>query len=378
LISRRNIEARELETLASYAARSSESRGRVFPQEQHPLRTVFQRDRDRIIHSAAFRRMEYKTQVFIPHLADHFRTRLTHTIEVAQISRTLARNLRLNEDLTEAIALVHDLGHTPFGHSGEDVLNELLADHGGFNHNRQSLRVVDLLEQRYPSHPGLNLSYEVREGIAKHETKGAIINDQFAPDERPTLEASLVDKADELAYSAHDIDDGLSSGLIGIDDLKYLSVWEHELSPMTGDGNEANRGGDELRYRLVRFLINLLATDLLEATQTRLNDLGISDLASLRAAGEPICVYSDSTAVKLAELKQFLSDNLYRHPRLLALAERSGNILRLLYKKLVENPGLMPVRFQTMLTTEKIEIVAADYLAGMTDRFAERLAEDTG
>ncbi len=376
LISRQDIEARELQTLAPYAARSAESRGRVYAQEQHPLRTVFQRDRDRIVHSAAFRRMEYKTQVFIPHLADHYRTRLTHTIEVAQISRTLARNLRLNEDLTEAIALVHDVGHTPFGHSGEDVLNELLASHGGFNHNRQSLRVVDLLEQRYPGHPGLNLSYEVREGIAKHETKGGIVNDQFVPEERPTLEASLVDKADELTYSAHDIDDGLSSGLISIHDLEHLSVWDHEQSPLAGDGLETAAGGDEMRYRLVRFLINLLATDLLEATEARLQKLRISNLASLRAADESLCDYSEPVAARLTELKQFLFDELYHHRRLLALAERAGGIVRMLYRKLVDDPGLMPVRFQTMLATEAIEIVAADYLAGMTDRFAERLAKE--
>ena len=207
MITRADIEERERQTLAGYAALAAESRGRKYPQSPHPLRTEFQRDRDRIVHSAAFRRMEHKTQVFIPRLADHFRTRLTHTIEVAQISRTLARNLSLNEDLTEAIALVHDLGHTPFGHAGEDALDELLRDHGGFNHNRQSARVVDLLEQRYADHPGLNLTYEVREGIAKHETRDHQISDEFHPEERPTLEASLVDEADALAYTAHDIDD---------------------------------------------------------------------------------------------------------------------------------------------------------------------------
>lgn len=375
MISRRDIEERERLTLAGYAARAVESRGRVYPQEKHPLRTEFQRDRDRIVHSAAFRRMEHKTQVFIPRLADHFRTRMTHTIEVAQIGRTLARNLRLNEDLTEAIALVHDLGHTPFGHSGEDVLDELLGDHGGFNHNRQSLRVVDRLEKRYPDHPGLNLTYEVREGIAKHETKGGNAGDEFRTDERPTLEASLVDKADELAYSAHDIDDGLNSGLITLDDIRDLAIWDDKSSPLVGAQASGVTGDDELRYRLVRFLIDRLATDLLDSTTTHLTDYGIVDLPSLRASPDPVCIYSDDIKPRFRELKQFLRTRLYHHPRLLALSDQAQDVIRLLFERLTADPNLMPERFQAMLESEATEIVVADYIAGMTDRYAERLME---
>jgi dGTPase len=368
LIDRLQIEERERQILVVYAARSAESRGRVYPQEEHPLRTVYQRDRDRIVHSSAFRRMEYKTQVFIPHLADHFRTRLTHTIEVAQIARTLARNLRVNEDLTEAIALVHDLGHTPFGHSGEDILNDLLVDFGGFNHNRQSLRVVDLLEERYPDHPGLNLTYEVREGIAKHETHGSVVGTEFHPEERPTLEAALVDKADELAYSAHDVDDGLSSGLITVEDLRPLSIWDADDGPFRATASEPfDADGDLFRRRLARYLINKMATDLLETTNARIQEFGVTDLASLRRTASPVCIYSAPTEKQVAELRQVLRTRLYRHPRLLVMADQAHRVIRQLFQR--------PLRFQSMLRDQALEVVVADYIAGMTDRFAERLAE---
>jgi dGTPase len=376
LISRIDIEERERNTLAGYAARASESRGRQYPQEPHPLRTDYQRDRDRIVHAAAFRRMEYKTQVFIPHLADHFRTRLTHTIEVAQISRTLARNLRLNEDLTEAIALVHDLGHTPFGHTGEDVLNDLLKDLGGFNHNRQSLRIVDLLERHYPGHPGLNLTYEVREGIVKHESKGSSVPEEFSPGEQATLEATLVDRADELTYSSHDIDDGLSSGLLELSDLGGLAVWEGDKSLVQDlKGGPGAADSDSLRYRLVRFLINTMATDLLTTTAAELERQSITGMESLRAAQEPICRYSDGFKPKVIELKRCLSEKLYHHPHLQLLAQRSQELIRFLFDRLTENTALLPHRYQTMLESARVETVVADYIAGMTDRFAERQAE---
>ena len=320
--------------------------------------------------------MEHKTQVFIPRVADHFRTRLTHTLEVAQISRTLARNLGLNEDLTEAIALVHDLGHTPFGHAGEDALDDLLHDHGGFNHNRQSARVVDLLEQRYADHPGLNLTYEVREGIAKHETRDHRVSDEFHPEERPTLEASLVDEADALAYSAHDIDDGLSSGLITLDDISGLSIWDGDDSPLADLKPSGAVHDDELRYQLVRYLINRLATDLLNATNSRLTDLNINDMTALRHAATSVCAYSDEMQPRIRELKAFLRDALYHHPRLTALSGRAKDVICFLFDKLTARPELMPQRFQAMLAGEKIEIVVADYVAGMTDRFAERLVDE--
>ncbi|MBN1213428.1 MAG: deoxyguanosinetriphosphate triphosphohydrolase [candidate division Zixibacteria bacterium] len=371
---RGDIEKREEETLAGYAALSSRTRGRVYPQNEHPLRTAFQRDRDRIVHSAAFRRMEYKTQVFLPHEGDHFRTRLTHTIEVAQISRTMARSLRLNEDLTEAIALVHDVGHTPFGHIGEDVLNELLKNSGGFNHNRQSLRVVDILEQRYPEHPGLNLTYEVREGIVKHETSVVIKHPDFDPDKKPTLEASIVDIADEIAYNGHDIDDGINSGIIGLDELKELSVWSRaERNGL--DNIVRHLDGDRKRYALVRYLVNLMTTDALGETERRIENFGISDIESLRNASEKICRYSPELEPKVAELKKFLKEKLYRHIRLMGMHDRTKAIIETLFEEFKKEPSLMPPRFQEMLMTERADIVIADYIAGMTDRYAERQYE---
>jgi len=374
LISRADIELREREVLAPYATLSFDSRGRIYPQTEHPLRTVFQRDRDRIVHSTAFRRMEYKTQVFLPHEGDHFRTRLTHTIEVAQISRTLARNLCLNEDLIEAVALVHDVGHTPFGHSGEDILNELLADSGGFNHNLQSLRVVDVLEQRYPEHPGLNLSYEVREGIVKHETSVPLTHPDFDPKQRPSLEASLVDIADEIAYNAHDIDDGLRSGLITFDDITGLSIWADQCDLLLGDESGlAGSAGDQTRYWLVRWLIDRMTTDVLIETQRRIDAYGIVDIDSLRTAPERMSAYSEKLSTQVKELKEFLRDRLYHHPRLLERAERAKKVVRALFQRFMEDPSLMPERFQKMLLAEKKETVIADYIAGMTDRYAERV-----
>jgi len=319
--------------------------------------------------------MEYKTQVFLPHEADHFRTRLTHTIEVAQISRTLARNLGLNEDLTEAIALVHDVGHTPFGHSGEDVLDELLVDFGGFNHNHQSLRVVDVLEQRYPEHPGLNLSYEVREGIVKHETSVAISHPEFEPNKRPTLEASLVDEADELAYNAHDVDDGISSGLIRLDDLRDLTILEGlEAGGSSGSifDSPMAYSDDQVRYHLVRYLIDRMATDLLNETMLRLKRYDVTDIASLRAVTEPVCVYSEEMTHHVRQLKQFLSKRLYQHPRLVEHSDRAKGILLRLFEELMAEPSLMPPRFRLMLDEDETEMVVADYIAGMTDRFAEK------
>ena len=368
LNSRKDIEQREKTTLAAYAARSAESRGRVYPSKEHKLRTCFQRDRDRIIHSAAFRRMEYKTQVFLPHEGDHFRTRLTHTIEVAQIARTMARNLGLNEDLTEAVALVHDLGHTPFGHCGEDVLDELIKASGGFNHNRQSLRVVDILEQRYQEHPGLNLTYEVREGIVKHETKTRITHPDFDPESRPTLEAALVDIADELAYNAHDIDDGLYSGILKFEDIRELSIWPEDAGEKFHSLTD-----DQLRYSLIRLLINRMASDVIEETEKQLEKLSITSLEDIRHASEKICSYSDSMALRVGELKKFLKENLYLHVRLVGMHEKAEKIIEILFHKFKQNPNLMPDRFQEMLLTEKVDIVIADYIAGMTDRYAEKL-----
>jgi dGTPase len=374
LIDRAAAEEHEARFLAPYAALSRDSRGRRFIQAPHPLRTEFQRDRDRIIHSTAFRRMQYKTQVFLPHDGDHFRTRLTHTIEVAQIARTLARSLGLNEDLAEAVALAHDLGHTPFGHAGEDVLDRLLTEHGGFNHNRQSLRVVDILEQRYDLHPGLNLTYEVREGIAKHETSTVVATEEFHPEERPTLEAALVDLADEIAYNAADTDDGLNAGLITYDDLAEVSLFDAIGAPAEAAGIR----DDHRRYATARHMVNRMARDVIEGTVDTLQRLGIETLSDVRLCGERIVTYSIPMKDMVSELKTFLGKRVYRHPRLEDLTVRSRETIEALYSVLREKPELMPERFLQMLGDTPAEIVVADYIAGMTDRFAEQLVRSLG
>ncbi len=371
LLTRQEIEEHEALNLALYAAQAAQSRGRVYAQTEHPLRTAFQRDRDRTVHAAAFRRMEYKTQVFIPHEQDHFRTRLTHTIEVAQISRTLTRNLRLNEDLAEAVALVHDLGHTPFGHSGEDVLDRLLSERGGFNHNRQSLRVVDILEERYPSHPGLNLSYEVREGIVKHETSVKIDQPEFGDHPQPTLEASLVDIADEIAYNAHDIDDGLSSGIISYADIKP-SDWFQALTD--DDSRELlSRAPEYRRYELVRYLINRMVTDVLNETARSILASGPTCVEDVRRSATKLVGYSRKMKGIVDDLKEFLRTHLYRHEHLQKMSVRADRIIETIYQSLLADTSSMPKRFQMMLVDQPTEIVIADYIAGMTDRFAEKI-----
>ncbi len=373
LTSREQIEQRERATLAPYAAFSGDSKGRVYQQDEHPLRTPFQRDRDRIVHSAAFRRMEYKTQVFIPHEKDHFRTRLTHTIEVAQISRTLARALNLNEDLAEAIALAHDLGHTPFGHAGERVLNVLLEAHGGFNHNRQSLRIVEVLEERYPEHPGLNLSYEVREGIAKHETSVKVVSAEFAAQNQPTLEAALVDIADEIAYNAHDVDDGVSSGILTIADLEQAPFYEE----LVGDGFSLESVGEGYRrYALARRLVNRVATDVLNETVRRIEAGGVSDLDAVRSSAAKLVGYSPRMRELVVSLKLLLKERLYDHPRLVAMSQRARGLIEAIFERLEMHPVQMPLRFQKMLEHEKKAIVIADYIAGMTDRYAEKIFDE--
>jgi len=370
--SRADLEQRERNSLAPFAALSSLSRGRKWPQKEHTLRPAFQRDRDRIIHSAAFRRMEYKTQVFGSYDKDHFRTRLTHTIEVAQISRTFARSLRLNEDLAAAVALAHDLGHTPFGHAGEDVLDELLKEFGGFNHNRQSLRIVDLLEERYPHHPGLNLTYEVREGIVKHETKVKIKHPDFEDGPLPTLEASLVDVADEIAYNAHDVDDGVSSELLELADLVNCDFFDQVCAISSEDIQRIP--GELRRHATIRAMIDSMATDVLEETCRRLTEAGVESLDDVRACDHKLVAYSESMSESVKALKRFLMENLYRHPRLEAQTRVAQEMLAQIFEKLLEDPGKLPERFSARLSGEEPELVVADYVAGMTDRFAVRMA----
>ena len=366
---RQDIEKKEKEQLAPYAAFSSESRGRVYPQISHDFRTDFQRDRDRIIHCTAFRRLEYKTQVFIPHETDHYRTRLTHTIEVAQISRTIARILRLNEDLAEAIALVHDLGHTPFGHAGEDILNELLVDEGGFNHNHQSLRIVDFLEQRYREHPGLNLTYEVREGIVKHETKLKIIHEDFDDNQFPSLEALLVDIADEIAYNSHDIDDGLSSGLLNFELLENSESLKNILdnSQIKFDDNHYSQ------YSLVRQIINNLSIDVIEQTKKNIVQNKIKTVDDVRESKIKLCNYSESMENWVKDLKSLLYNNLYRHEKMTDMSQWSHEIISTLYAWFNSDTNRLPKKYREMLITEKKAIVIADYIAGMTDRYATKI-----
>jgi dGTPase len=359
--------------LASWAQTWRESRGRRFPEDEHPYRTGYQRDRDRIIHSRAFRRLEYKTQVFVNHEGDHYRTRLTHSLEVSQIGRTVARALSLNEDLIDSLALSHDLGHTPFGHVGEEVLRELVASAGGFDHNRQTLRIVERLEERYAEFPGLNLSWEVREGIAKHsgpiDVRTAPEFAEYEPDLLPPLEAQLIDLVDEIAYNHHDVDDGLASGLLELEDLS-ASV------PLFADCLRAAlaRVGRE-RGRIVvacalRRMIDRLVSDLIETTRREIERAGVRSPDDVRHAGRALVGLSVEAALRNRELKLYLNGNLYRHPRIERMMDKARRVLRALFERYRENPRLLPVDAQRKVGPEPLERAIADYLAGMTDRFA--------
>ncbi len=370
MLRREQIESREQDTLASYAAKAAESRGRVYPLVESSNRTCFQRDRDRIVHSKAFRRMEYKTQVFVFAEGDHYRTRLTHSMEVAQVCRGVARSLRLNNDLAESVALAHDLGHPPFGHAGEQALNEILVDTGGFNHNEQSLRVIDYLETRYPSHRGLNLSYEIREGIAKHESFGAEFDeDEFKISEAPTLEAAIVDIADEIAYNSHDVDDGLASGLFLLSDLRELELCRSVLEESERAHPKIN---NELRrYDLVRALVRRQIQDLVETVERELSSRRIVTTDDVRSQSESVAGFSAELSSEIDELRLFLRDRLYRHSRVVAMANRGKNIVREVFSHFIETPGRMPENFTSRLDNEPLTDVVRDYVAGMTDRYAE-------
>jgi dGTPase len=369
-LDRIEIEEKEKLLLAPYAMHSAASRGRSYPEAEHSYRSCFQRDRDRVIHSAAFRRLKDKTQVFPNDEDDHFRTRLTHTMEVAQVSRTIARALRLNEDLAEAIALVHDLGHTPFGHAGEAALQECLKEQGGFNHNQQSLRVVEQLEDRYPDFHGLNLTYEVREGIVKHETDYDFAEpERFNPEEMATLEAQLVDLADEIAYNAHDVDDGYFSGLLDWDTLSQVPLAERLLA--TSKRDYPTLPGRKRHYHLVRLLINHFVTDVVATSAKRLCDLGIEQLEDVRSCSEKIISLSAQARSAARELKDFLFAHLYRHPRLLENNAQASRKVADLYETYLDNHQLLPLKHQHRFEAESASEVVRDYVAGMTDRFAD-------
>ena len=370
LYSRSRLEEIEDKFLAPYAMRSRESRGRAYPDHEPDYRTAFQRDRDRIVHTTAFRRLEYKTQVFVVSEGDYYRTRLTHTLEVAQIGRTVARALGVNEDLTETICLGHDLGHPAFGHSGEQTLNALMAGHGGFDHNRQTLRIVEKLEERYPDWPGLNLTWEAREGLVKHETQYDVSDaSQYEADLACSLEGQIANIADELAYTAHDLDDGLHSGLLNLQDLSQVRLWielgtELGIKPCT-----------ELeqidRHRLIRTLIGWGVTNAVQNTARRLAEERINSVAELRARGKPIIGFSAEAGALIRELKGVLFLRLYRHWRVMRMAAKAQRTLEALYRAYTEEPGQLPEAVQVRAKGEDgLERIVCDYVAGMTDRFA--------
>jgi dGTPase len=366
--------------LAPYAADSHASRGRRHKEPAPAYRSEYQRDRDRIIHSAAFRRLEYKTQVFVNHEGDLFRTRLTHSIEVAQVARSIARALQLNEDLTEGIALAHDLGHTPFGHAGQDALNACMQDYGGFEHNLQSLRVVDELEDRYADFTGLNLTFETREGILKHCSlkNAATLGDlgrRFIEKQQPSLEAQQTNLADEIAYNSHDVDDGLRSGLITVEALNSVTLFRDQYE--TVRSLYPQLAPRRTIHEVVRRLIGCQVIDLIETSKARLDQAAPDNIDAVRNHGKPLIAFSDAMLERNLELKRFLRTNLYRHYRVHRMSAKAGRTLTALFEAFLEDPRLLPEDTQQQAALlEKTSgkdgraRVVADYIAGMTDRYA--------
>ncbi|MFC1592930.1 deoxyguanosinetriphosphate triphosphohydrolase [Candidatus Omnitrophota bacterium] len=353
--------------LASYAMKVQESYGRKHKEDEHPYRSIYQRDRDRIIHSAAFRKLEYKTQVFLIHEGDSYRTRLTHTLEVAQIARTIASALRLNVDLAEAIALAHDLGHTPFGHAGEEILNKLMRSKGGFNHNAQGLRVVEILEDKYPNFPGLNLSWEVREGIIKHSSNfdQPVSMKEFNPKQQPTLEAQVVDFADEIAYDSHDLDDGLAAGLLCEEELSKINLWKK----LTSSINKKNKTLDDnkRRYQIVKTLINIQVTDLIRSSEERLNKLKHASWKEIKKLDKRIIGFSQMMFRERKPLRQLLLDKLYHHYRVVRMSTKAKRFIEQLFKTYTKNPRQLPVHIQNRIKKDGLLQSVCDHIAGMTD-----------
>ncbi len=362
--------------LAPYACDPALSRGRRHREEAAPTRTEFQRDRDRIVHSTAFRRLVYKTQVFLNHEGDLFRTRMTHSLEVAQLARSIARSLRLNEDLVEAIALAHDLGHTPFGHAGQDALHECMRDHGGFEHNLQSLRVVDELEERYPAYDGLNLTFETREGILKHcsaanakrieAVEPGGVARRFMDRTQPSLEAQLCNLADEIAYNAHDIDDGVRSGLLAIEQLEQLELFDQHRREALQEYPQLR--GRRVLYEAIRRMLSAQVYDVIDATRAAVSAAGPDSVDAVRAA-PPLVKFSEPMRTGSAALKHFLLHNLYRHPQVMATTGQAKQVVRNLFEAYMADPAQMPTDFAQGYDLAR---TVADYIAGMTDRFAAR------
>ncbi|MBI2307207.1 MAG: deoxyguanosinetriphosphate triphosphohydrolase [Rhodocyclales bacterium] len=355
--------------LAPYAACDAATRGRRHPEPPPTMRGDFQRDRDRIIHSTAFRRLEYKTQVFVNHEGDLFRTRLTHSIEVAQIARGICRALRLNEDLAEAVALAHDLGHTPFGHAGQDALHDCMRDHGGFEHNLQSLRIVDCLEERYAAFDGLNLCFETREGIVKHcsldnARKLGDVGERFLTGGQPSLEAQVCNLADEIAYNNHDVDDGLRSGLITLDQLREVRLFRRHIAVVEAECPALT--GRRLIHETVRRMINTLVCDLVQTTAANVARHCPGSLDALRTCPQ-LAAFSPELAEENRELKRFLRTNLYRHYQVLRMTNKARRIIGDLFSSFLADPRLLPPQYQH---AEDQPRAVADYVAGMTDRYA--------
>jgi dGTPase len=366
---RQQIEQREKNTLAPYACHSGDSRGRVYPDSEDMHRTVFQRDRDRVLHTTAFRRLEYKTQVFVNSEGDYYRTRLTHTLEVVQTGRSLARALGANEDLVETICLAHDLGHPPFGHAGEDALQAMMRDHGGFNHNLQTYRIVTELEERYPNWPGLNLTFEVREGIARHvATIDFRAHVGFDPNLRGTLEAQIADLSDSLAYNAHDLDDGLRAGLFDYEEVQQLQLWQ-----MVRDDIGWAVGvpfDDTIRHRMIRRLVGMEITDVINVTGARLEASGVDSMLALQSLPYNVVGYSTEVEALNRELRAFLSERLYHHYRIVRMQQRAGRFITDLFESLVNAPDQLPPDARRHVATRGLSRAVTDYLAGMTDRYA--------
>ena len=368
MIKRQDLEKIETSSLAPYAMKSGESKGRQHEEEEHLYRTRFQRDRDRIIHTSAFRRLEYKTQVFVYHEGDYYRTRLTHSLEVAQIARSICKSLQLNEDLTEAVALSHDLGHPPFGHTGQNVLNRLMKEHGGFEHNRQSLRIVKLLEKRYPDFDGLNLTWEVMEGISKHsqDSDNPITSEDTI--RFPSLEAQVADFADGIAYNAHDLDDGITSELLDLSQLRQVALWKENEKRF----DEQYTGLDFRlkKYQVVRSIINELISDFRQATLNNLEHHRVSTVDEVRHSPIRIAAFGTAVAEKNKELKQFLHKNMYSHRKVLRMEFKAELTLEGLFKAYRKMPGLLPERVQKNSQWGSLERRICDYVSGMTDRYA--------
>ena len=372
MLTREDLERREDIWLAPFAMRSGQSRGRKVQEGEHRYRTAYQRDRDRVIHTTPFRRLDYKTQVFVYSEGDHYRNRLTHSIEVAQIGRTLARTMGCNEDLTEAICLAHDLGHPPFGHEGEHTLNDLMGDYGGYDHQKQTFRILTELERRYEDFNGLNLTYEVLEGVVKHDTDYDVVDAQdFCPQERGTLECQLSNLADEIAYNTSDLDDGLRSGILHPEAVAELSVAQLVWDTFAEEEIGRDLNDDLTRHRFIRRLVGIQVTDAADATQRAIEDAGIETLADLRAMPGNVSAYSTDLAERNQELKRFLFANFYRHYRVVRMAAKADRTIRELFGAYIEQPLQLPFDVQARVdeSNDGLHRVVCDYIAGMTDRY---------